>query len=304
MPKSFAMIALLAGLVSGATPARAQDDALSFARDIVIPKGQTAGDAVCFLCAIRVEGDLYGDAVTIGGEVEISGRVMGDAVAAGGGMQLASGAKVGGEAVAVGGPLVMAPGAEASGGHESQEWIYLPGQRVPRLKSVVTAVLVNFGLALLALVGARGRRVERVAEAAVSRPLLTLVTGAAVFGVTNLLYIGVASARAATALLAVFVTLWLVASVALGYAGLSLALGRRLAGASRTWLAALAGVAVWTGLQLIPIAGAAVAAVLLVAGLGSTVSSGYGESADWLAAMFPQRRAPTPDSGVGAGDAS
>lgn len=303
MLKSSASMAILMGLVLSAPTGRAQDGALRFARDIVIPKGEMAGDAICIFCTVRVEGDVYGDAVAVGGEVDVAGSVAGDAVAAGGGVHLASGARVGGEAVAAGGPLVMAPGANASGGQESQEWIYLPGQRVPRAQGAATAILVNFGLVLLALAGARGRRVERAAEAAVTRPVLTLVTGATVIAVTTLLYLGAAYARAATALLAVFVTLWLVGSVALGYAGLALALGRKLAVGARPLVAILVGAAVWTGLQLLPLAGAAVATLLVLGGLGSAVSSGYGESTDWLPAMFSRGRAATPDSGVGAGGA-
>lgn len=296
--------AILTALGVAGPAARAEEDYIRVARGIVVAEGQTALDAVCFFCSVRVAGELYGDAVAIGGSVEVTGRVGGDAVAAGGSVRLGPGARVGGEAVAVGGPLDVSEHGQVGGDRESAEWAYLPGQREIHPRAALTAVLVNFGLVFLAFLVARKRSLEQVAAAGIARPGLVLVTGAAVLGLANLLYVGAAYARAATALLAVFVTLWLAATIALGYAGLSLALGRRIARGKGTAVALLAGVSVWTLLQLVPVVGAAAALLLAVGSLGSAVASGYGDSADWLELLFSRRRAVTPDSGLGAGDAS
>jgi hypothetical protein len=293
--------AILSAFAASGTAAHAEEDYIRVAREIEIAEGQTALDAVCFLCSVRVAGELYGDAVAIGGSVEVTGRVGGDAVAAGGSVRLGPGAHVGGEAVAVGGPVEASDSATVGGDRESAEWAYLPGQREIQPRAALTAVLVNFGLVFVAFLVARKRSLEHVAAAAGARPGLVLVTGAAVLGLANLLYVGAAYARAATALLAVFVTIWLVATIALGYAGLSLALGRRIAREKGTSIALLAGVCVWTLLQLVPLVGAAAALLLVAGSLGSAVASGYGDSAKWLEALFFRRRAVTPDSGLGAG---
>lgn len=51
------------------------DDKVQIARPIVIEKGQTAGDVLCFGCSIQVRGNLNGDAAAIGGHIEVDGDV-------------------------------------------------------------------------------------------------------------------------------------------------------------------------------------------------------------------------------------
>ena len=83
--------------------AHANNDRVSFMQDITVPEGEEAHDAVCFLCSIRVDGDLRGDSVAFLGSIHAQGHIQGDAVAFLGGIELGDNASVGKDCVAFGG---------------------------------------------------------------------------------------------------------------------------------------------------------------------------------------------------------
>jgi hypothetical protein len=90
----FVLCAIL--LLGVAVPkAHAGNDRVAFLNDIVVPEGEEAHDAVCFLCSIRVEGDLRGDAVAFLGSVHAKGHIQGDVVTFLGGVDLGDNATIG-----------------------------------------------------------------------------------------------------------------------------------------------------------------------------------------------------------------
>jgi len=71
---------LTAALAAAATPARANQDAVQFFRNIRVTTDTPVHDAVCFFCNVRVEGKVTGDIVVFFGGVRLNGEAEHDVV--------------------------------------------------------------------------------------------------------------------------------------------------------------------------------------------------------------------------------
>jgi hypothetical protein len=100
------------------------DERVSFGQSIEIDSGETAGEAVCIGCSIKIAGSVDGDAVSVGGRIEImpGGVVDGNAISVGGRVDVASGGVVNGDAVAVGGRVHVDEGGVVDGQRSSVGW--------------------------------------------------------------------------------------------------------------------------------------------------------------------------------------
>lgn len=126
-------VAILMGLgcLLAATPAFAKDDRVSFASDITVEDGSTAGDLVCLLCSVRVHGQVHGDVVAVLGSVSVDDQrsISGDLVTVGGDTALGDKASVHGDVAVVAGDLVTEPGAYIGGQRsvvQGRGWLLLP----------------------------------------------------------------------------------------------------------------------------------------------------------------------------------
>jgi hypothetical protein len=85
--------------------AHAASDRISFFHDIVVNENEEVGDAVCFLCSIRAEGNVSGDAVAFLGGIRVKGEIGGDVVSFLGNVTMSDQSRIGGSCVVFGGPL-------------------------------------------------------------------------------------------------------------------------------------------------------------------------------------------------------
>ena len=107
------LILLLVG--TAGTRAYAESDRVSFLHDIDISDAEEAGDAVCFLCSIRVNGTVHGDTVAFLGSVRVNGEIKGSVVSFLGDVGMGDGAHIGGDCVVFGGPLRRADNTSIGG---------------------------------------------------------------------------------------------------------------------------------------------------------------------------------------------
>src|ERR1700761_5923530 len=71
---------LVAVLLISAATARADNDAVQFGSNIVVPVGQSVHDAVCFFCSVNARGDIDHDVVVFFGNVHIAHESKHDVV--------------------------------------------------------------------------------------------------------------------------------------------------------------------------------------------------------------------------------
>lgn len=94
----------LALLLAAVLPASAADQ-VHFGQDIKISANETAGDLVCFLCSVDVQGEVHGDIVVFGGSLHLNGPANQDVVVFGGGVNMEDTAEIGQDLVVFGGRL-------------------------------------------------------------------------------------------------------------------------------------------------------------------------------------------------------
>lgn len=79
---------LFSAFLLAATPARANNDAVQFASNIVVPEGHSIHDAVCFFCNVNAQGIIDHDVVVIFGNVHIAHESRHDVVVIFGGVRV------------------------------------------------------------------------------------------------------------------------------------------------------------------------------------------------------------------------
>jgi hypothetical protein len=108
-------LSLVSALAASAV-AQGAHDRTQFGHDITIGADESASEATCFGCSVRIRGRVDGDVTTFGGSIvlERDGSIGGDTTTFGGNVRLDGGAKV--KAVTVfGGRVHRDPGAEVEG---------------------------------------------------------------------------------------------------------------------------------------------------------------------------------------------
>lgn len=257
------------------------DDQLSFFTSIHIPGNVSAGEAVCILCSIRVDGELRSEAVAVWGDIVVSGSAAGELVAAGGSIRLLSGSRIGDEVVAVGGHVSRQGEVFLAGPVDEVPYVYFPGQRSLPWPGAALFAALGFGGLLMAAGALPRERVGNLETALRSRPVSALLLGIATPGLLFLAgwvtaFLGPLEGWVNwPAAVAMMMAAWF------GSAGVVACLGGLLF-PLRFWKAAAAGSGVLVGLMMIPVLGLPVFMLLFLVGLGLAVVSALGSSPTWL----------------------
>ena len=123
MRKPFLILAALALVVSGASPALAAadepKDRVVVSGDVVVTEGEIVGDIVIFDGSVEVEGHVHGSVVAFSGPVRISGTVTDSVIAFDGVATIEDGATVQGDVFSTRDPIVES-GATVEG--EAARW--------------------------------------------------------------------------------------------------------------------------------------------------------------------------------------
>lgn len=260
------------------------DDRLEFLSSIHIPKGTVAGEAICILCSIRVDGELRHEAVAVCGDVVVSGAVAGEVIAAGGNVRLFAGSKVDDEAIAVGGRVFRHPEAKV-GSVEEAAFLYFPGQR----SFSWPGTLLFAGAALLALLLSAGLlrdvRTRKMKAALRLQPARILILGVAGVALIGFLGGGTPVLDPLSGWGDLVLAAFLLVPAWLGSAGLV-----RLAG---DWFfpnhpirAVMVGSLALLLLMLVPVVGLLALLAVFLLGWGTSLLSGLGSEADWLFGRF------------------
>ncbi len=98
---------LVAALAAGTIPARAEQDAVQFFRNINVTSDTPVHDAICFFCSVHADGDVRGDIVVFFGNVRLNGAAHHDVVNFFGHVSAADNSSIGGDLVAIFGGIRM-----------------------------------------------------------------------------------------------------------------------------------------------------------------------------------------------------
>jgi hypothetical protein len=95
----FSALLLFSAILLAATPARADNDAVQFASNIVVPEGHSIHDAVCFFCSVNAQGTIDHDVVVFFGNVHVAHESKHDIVVFFGGIRADDDASIGHDVV-------------------------------------------------------------------------------------------------------------------------------------------------------------------------------------------------------------
>lgn len=144
------------------------------------------------------------------------------------------------------------------------------------------SVPVNLLLALLVYLIAGERRVEVLARTLREHAGMAFLAGVGVLVAAIILYIISAYLGPVTPVMAVAVSIGLVVTLIVGYAGISFWVGRGITSRARPWIALLLGALIITVLHCVPLLGFLTLLVISLLALGCAALSGYGTSTAWL----------------------
>ena len=308
----------LSGTLLTASALEAASQRLMVLESIHVAQNEVLEQAICIACSIHVEGvvndsalvllgrlqndgEIKGNAVVLGGSAMSLGPIGGSAFLVGGTLHLQD--KIDGNAVTVMGDLEVAASDVKVGG---DAWTVLGQQRGLAADSVtgsirrfdtatisrmlvsgLVGILLLLGLLALAaalalnlfgymLLGAE--RLTVMADACTRTPAICFLIGLGTCFALSV--IGLMLSILLPVSLPVL-GLFLVVS-AIGYCGLTFAVGRNLLPKSRPLLATMFGALLVGAVELIPIVGWLVLSVLWSVAIGAAIMSGFGSSADWL----------------------
>jgi hypothetical protein len=111
-----AICLMAAALAMAATPAHANQDAVSFAANIHVAPGTTVHDAVCFFCSVQDEGEIQGNVVVFFGGIHIAAKADHDVVNFFGTVRAENGASIGNNLVSMFGSVRLGENVEV--GHD------------------------------------------------------------------------------------------------------------------------------------------------------------------------------------------
>lgn len=269
-----ALLPLLAGLLVLGLPQRAlaqqpgePPDKIVLSGGALVPEGETVDYLFVASGPAVVEGTVQGTAVVLNGPLTVSGRVQGDAVVLNGPVTVQRRGVIAGDVTSPDPPQV-APGGviqgETRGVEQQAGRTGLAGSFLGWLALAVSTLLL--GLLLLA---AAPRAAGQVLDAVRSRPGL-----AALLGVVAFIGLPLVAVLALLTLVGIPLGLALLGALALiywiGFTAAAWLLGRTIVKGERTgFLAFLTGWAILALLTLIPVAGAIIAIIAIIMGLGA-----------------------------------
>ena len=279
------LVLLLLLTVLASAPAAA-DDTVRFGSSINVPAGETMhGDAVCFGCSVNVDGTLTGDVVAFGGSVNVRGRISGDVVTFGGSVHAEPGAELGGDTVALGGTVHRADGATIRGKvQQSRLGARVVGAGLGVFLSLIFVPLLFCGIiaAMLAFAIAGEGRVRIVANTISAHPAAVLLGGVVVFVGLWFILLAMHLPVPGFGIVRLALMLILLLLMVLGYTGLSLVFGSRMATSWRPFAQMLIGALVIAVVQLVPFVGWVAGMAFCAAAVGAAALSGMGTSTEWF----------------------
>lgn len=251
------------------------DQGVRFGGDLHVKEGEEVDEAVAFGGNVYIDGTCKGDAVAFGGNVNVgpTGVVRGDAASFGGKVNVEEGGVIRGQKNALGPSITRGIFR-----HHRPElpWTARLGMKIV---NILAKFLVLFALTLLAF-GLLPKRMAVVQDTLETRPL---VSGG--FGLLAAIVAVLLSALLAItcigAPLVIAVAVVLAGGILMGYAALTMSLGRRLpipVGPSNAAYAAIgAGVIVLLS-ELIPYLGPIALVAVGCAGLGAVALTRFGQN--------------------------
>ena len=271
MKKLFAGLCVAFAFVSVCTCASAKgEDVVRFYRDAVIAENMDVNDVV-----------------VIGGSVTVFGKVQRTITALGGFVILKPGSYVGGEVVSIGGEVIKEPGAELAGRATT---IYMPhfipsfatllkGGWFSLWATISVLVLIGFlGLAILlvALIPDHMKVVVRSLETSFGIMLL--------WGVLWMVLIVPIAALLAISIIGVILIpvqiLLVVLALIIGYIAVAVFIGKHILASfvkkPLPFVDAILGIIVLFLIGFVPVVGALVKALLLIAGFGAVLATRFG----------------------------
>ncbi len=313
-------LAAVAAALLAPGPAGALDHRFMIGESIRVGPDDTLSQATCIFCSIYVEGmvrdttllvlgrlvnrgTIAGDAVVIGGQLESSGSIRGNSVVLAGSMNLSG--EVGGHTIAIVGNSVARGESVRIGG----DALTVMGRKEGFTPDRVAGKIEHFGgesigrLVLSGLVGALAlfafgafcalmavnvlgyfilgtKRLEVIAGAfSGNSPTCFLLGLGTCFALT---VVGMIVAMLLPVSVPILITFFVLSAV--GYCGMAYGAGRNLFGRFKPFTSAAAGGALIIFVQLLPVVGWLVMAVLWNVAIGAAVLSGFGTSSDWLTA--------------------
>lgn len=271
MKKLLAGLCVVFALVSVCTCAFAKgEDVVRFYRDAVIAENMDVNDVVA-----------------VGGSVTVFGKVQRNITALGGFVILKPGAYVGGEIVSIGGEVIKEPGAELAGRATT---IYMPhfipsfatllkGGWLGLWATISVLVLVGFlGLAILliALIPDHMKTVVKSLEMSFGIMLL--------WGVLWMVLIVPIAALLAISIIGVILIpveiLLVVLALIIGYIAVAVFIGKHILASFMKkplpFIDAILGIVILFLIGFVPVVGALIKALLLIAGFGAVLATRFG----------------------------
>jgi cytoskeletal protein CcmA (bactofilin family) len=248
---------------ASASAADTSDDRIVVVGSVLVDRDETAGDVVVVDGDVTVRGTVTGDLVAVDGDVTIRGSVEGDVVTISGRATLGRRAKIGGDLVYADKKPVQTPGSQVSGKVKKFDVGSAGILGAIGLLIAITISMFLLGLVLLLLAPRAADAVGRTARA---RALVSAGVGLLAFFLIPA--IGIAACFTVVGIPLGLVLLMLVLPLyAISYVTAAFALGGRILKSSRI-LAFLVGLVILSLLTLIPVAGAIIALLAIMFGLG------------------------------------
>jgi hypothetical protein len=160
MTRALFAFLLAAAFAVTATPAHADRDIVQFGSDINAAAGNPVGDAVCFICSVRVDGQVNGDIVVFFGDVHIAGDAHHDVVNFFGNITAADNSSIGGDMVSIFGSIRLGENVTVSkdlvavfGSLHAPESASVGGDRVVQPAWIAFVPLAVLMLIIILIVG-------------------------------------------------------------------------------------------------------------------------------------------------------
>lgn len=273
--RPFAVLAVLAGVLLLAAPARAQDagpdadrdDQIVFTGSLVVASDETVDTALIFDGPATVEGTVRDDLVVFNGDTEVSGTVEGNVVVLNGSITVRSSAVIEGDLVTNATPDVE-DGATIRGSRQNVatniDWdvAWFASRFIWWLGYSVSVLIL--GLLLLAFAPQLD---DRIVNAVRSRLGATIGWGAALWFLIPIAA-GILLFTVVGTPLGLVLLLGLALIYTLGYVASIVGVGRLLMTSSSRYVAFLVGWLILRGLALIPVVGGILWFVASAWGLG------------------------------------
>jgi tetrahydromethanopterin S-methyltransferase subunit B len=247
-------------------------------------------DLICVACKVTIDGTMDGDIVLIGGSLNVQGSVTGDAAVFGGSATLGDHAKMGGDVAVLAGTFTRAPGATIAGELDAPQ---VSGRRA--LAGLVLGLAAGFfvplaiaGLlaVLIAFAVLHENRIRVLADTMRNRAGMAFLAGLATVAVYGFLLRALPLGHGIATIDLLLIAALCLALVA-GYAGLSLAIGQRVAARSGPLAMTMIGAVIIAAVQIIPVVGWICFVFSGCLALGTAILTGFGAAPGWHESSRP-----------------